>query len=104
MNRRKKMKIITELIDNMDSEIDLAKIYAQNFLMYKADKNIEWAEYFRNMARESISHADRIHELAIITIDKLGRDYTPPEEMIRVWNKAHGRYIDIINWITDMIK
>lgn len=98
------MKIVVDLIDNMNSEIDLAKIYAQNYLVYNADGNKEWANNFKSMARESVNHADRIHELTVVTIEKLNKSYTPPEEMIRMWKKQHERYIDIVNWITDMIK
>lgn len=98
------MKVVADLIDNMNNEIDLAKVYAQNYLMYNADGDKEWADNFRTMARESVNHADRIHELAVITINKLSKYYTPPEEMTRVWKKQHERYIDTVNWITDMIK
>lgn len=98
------MKIISDLIDNMDNEIELAKIYAQNYLAYNADNNREWADNFRKMAKECVDHSDKIHDLAIITIDKMSKTYNPPEEMERIWKKQHTRYIDVANWIMDMIK
>jgi len=98
------MKIIIDLVDNMDDEIELAKIYSQNFLIYNADKEMDIADRYRRMAYESIDHADTLHDMALDAINKIGKNYKPPEEMIKIWNKKHGYYVATINWIKDMLK
>jgi len=98
------MKVITELIDNMEQELYLAKLYAQNFLIYNAEGNRELARRFKIMSNESIRHADVIHEVTIKNIQTLSESYTPPEEMLQIWNKKHNMYEDIVNWIKQIIK
>ena len=98
------MKIISDLVNNMDDEIEMAKIYAQNFLIYNADNNVQWADRFRQMAYESVDHADVLHQLAVETIEKMQRKYVPPEEMVKAWKKEHVNYVNTVNWIRDMIK
>lgn len=98
------MKVITDLVDLMEQELDLAKIYAQSYLIFSSENNREWAKRFEIMTKESLAHADNIHSLAVDNIQQLEKSYTPPESMSRIWNKKHSYYIDTTNWIKDMIK
>lgn len=98
------MKIIRELIDNMEQELDLAKLYAQNFLIYMADGEEEYSEMFKRMAKESLQHVEYMRDFSETVFEKLHKSYTPPEAMIRVWEKKNAMYIDVAKWLKDMLE
>lgn len=44
------------------------------------------------------------NEFAVNEIDKLSKVYTPPEEMMEVWEKAHRQYVERAAWVKQMLE
>lgn len=98
------MRIITDFIDNIEEEIELAKLYAQNYVLYRNANNLEWSNKYKEMTKDSIKHINNICELTKLTINQLQKDYTLPKEILKVWKKKSVRYANVVEWISEMIK
>lgn len=97
------MTKIKKLADEISEELDSAKEYAENHLMYKAKGNDEWSKRFFEMANDELKHADYLHDLAVEEIDELRKVYTPPQEMLEKWDADHKKYVEKAAWIKQML-
>lgn len=97
------MKIIADLVDKIDEEIEDAKEYAESYLQYKAEGKVEWSNKYKQMSADEINHAMNLHAIATTKIDELKRVYTAPAEMQEAWDKSHKRYIERVAWIKQML-
>ena len=97
------MTKIKKLADEISEELDSAKEYAENHLMYKAKGNDEWSKRFFEMANDELKHADYLHDLAVAEIDELRKVYTPPQEMLEKWDADHKKYVEKAAWIKQML-
>lgn len=98
------MKIIADLVDKIDEEIEDAKEYAESYLQYKAENNkADWAGKYKQMSLDELNHAMNLHSVAVAKIEELKRVYTAPVEMQEAWDKSHQRYIERVAWIKQML-
>ena len=97
------MTKIKKLADEISEELDSAKEYAENHLMYKAKGNDEWSKHFFEMANDELKHADYLHDLAVEEIDELRKVYTPPQDMLDKWESDHKKFIEKTAWIKQML-
>ena len=97
------MKKIADLIDCIDEEIEGAKHYAECYLDKKARNDSQWAQRFKEMSNDELKHATYIHDLAVEEIEILNRVFTPTEEMQKVWDESHKRYVEKVAWIKQML-
>lgn len=97
------MRKIKKLIDNINEEIEGAKNYAEIYLEMKA-KGEQLASKFKSMADDEIRHAMIIHDYTLQEIDTLKRVYTPPSEMLEIWDKEHVKYVEKVAWIKKMLE
>lgn len=101
------MKSIGNLIDQIDEEIENAKNYTESYLEYKANKrekiNEEISAKYKVLAEDEIKHANFLHDIATMNVDELCRNYTPPVNMLDMWNKSNQRYREKIAWIKQML-
>lgn len=97
------MKAIKELIKRIDEELADAQCYAEKYVETKAEGQNEWASNFRTMAENELSHATKMHEYAVMKIDKINQVYKPKQEMLDKWEKAHKEYVDQAAWIKQML-
>lgn len=96
------MKIIADLVDTIEEELEGAKDYSEKYLELKAENN-PFASKFKGLADDELRHAMVIHEYAASKIDELSRVYTPPVEMQETWDKAHKKYIEKVAWIRQIL-
>lgn len=97
------MHIIKDMIDGIDDELCGAKDYAEKYLYEKAVDNPKFAKYYLDMANDEIRHAMHLHEIVVSEIEKLRKVYTPPQEMLDMWEKSHKEYVEKTAWIKQML-
>lgn len=97
------MKMIADLITNMDEEIEDAKTYAEKYLEYKAMGNGGWANKYREMSNDELKHTTYIHDKIVEDLGMLKQVYTPPEDMMEKWEKSHKKYVEKVAWIKQML-
>lgn len=97
------MKVIADLVDKIDEEIEDAKKYAECYLQNKAENKPDWANKYKTMSMQELEHAMNLHSIATVKIDELKRVYTPPTAMQDAWDKSHARYVEQVAWIKQML-
>ena len=97
------MKTIGEIIDLMDTELDLAKDYAERSIVMDA-KADDVAKKFKAMAEESLKHSTVLFNYAVREIGRLKERYTLPVKMKEIWNKKQEYYIEQTAWIKQMLE
>ena len=93
------MKSIKNLIDSIEEELEGAKDYAEE----KVRGNTTVANHFHEMAQDELKHSGFLHELAVKSADDLSKVFTPPEEMLEKWRKAHKEYVEKVALIKQML-
>lgn len=97
------MRMIGELVDFIDEELEGAKTYAEKSLQLKAEGVNDYSNKFKTLANQELDHANIIHEYAISQINKLNQVYTAPVEMQEAWDKSHKEYVEKTAWIKQML-
>ena len=97
------MTRIKKLVEELDDELCSAKEYAEEYLTFKAKDNSGWANRYKEMSQDELTHASYIHDRIIEEIETLSKVYTPPEEMMEKWNSDHKKYIEKAAWIKQML-
>lgn len=97
------MTKIKKLADHIKEELEGAKEYAECYIEKKAANNSAWANRFKEMANDELTHAMYLHELVVEEIEKLKTVYTPPTEMMEKWEKDHKEYVEKAAWIKTML-
>lgn len=97
------MKTIGEIIDLMDTELDLAKDYAERSIVMDANTD-DVAKKFKAMAEESLKHSTILFNYAVREIGRLKERYTLPVKMKEIWNKKQNYYIEQTAWIKQMLE
>ena len=102
-----KLKAIKDIVEDIREEIDGAMHYAKKAVAMKdTDKDASTA--YADMARQELSHADRLHGLAVKAINaERAKGVEPPAAMQAVWDWEHEKMIDAtarIRHLLDMVK
>lgn len=97
------MKVIAELVEKIDEELEGAKMYAEKYVEEKAENNNEWSNSFRTMAENELEHAMKMHSYAVQKIEKLKTVYQPSQEMLDKWEVAHKSYVDRVARIKQIL-
>lgn len=97
------MRMIKNLIEQLDEEIEGAKEYAEKYVECKAKGNMTRANRYKEMATDELKHTGYIHEMAVQEIQELKRVYTAPADMQEKWDKAHAEYVEKVAWIKQML-
>lgn len=96
------MRIIKEMVEHIDEEIEGAKEYAEKFIEHKA-KGSPRATYYRQMALDELSHAEKIHEFAVADIEEIAKIKPPTVEMEEKWKHEHKKYVETVAMIKTML-
>ena len=97
------MKIIKNLIDQLNEEIESAKEYAEKYVELKAKNNMPRANKYKEMATDELKHTNYLHEMAVQEIEELKKVYTAPVDMQEKWDKSHKEYVEKVAWIKQML-
>ena len=97
------MTRIKKLADEMKEELCSAKSYAEEYLTFKAEENMPWANGGKEMANDELKHAGYLHERVVTEIEELRTVYIPPQKMLEKWDADHKKYIEKAAWIKQML-
>ena len=88
------MKIIKELSEMIEEELEGAEEYAKNAVYYKAE-NPALAKTFYEISIEEMRHVDMLHNEVVALIEKHKREHgEPPPAMLAVYEFLHKRNIE----------
>lgn len=88
------MKIIKELSEMIEEELEGAEEYAKNAVFYKTD-NPMLAKTFYDISIEEMRHVDMLHNEVVSIIEKHKREHgEPPAPMLAVYEFLHKRNIE----------
>lgn len=97
------MKVIADIVEQINDEINDAKDYAEKYLVKKADGDNFVASRYKEMSEDELKHSTYLHELVEKEIEKYRQVYTPPAEMLDKWNKVHQKYIKKVDVVKQML-
>ena len=93
------MKIIKELSDMIEEELEGAEEYAKDAVKYK-EEYPSLAKVFYEISTEEMRHIDMLHSEVVGFIENYRRDHgEPPAPMMAVYNYLHEKHIDRANRI-----
>lgn len=88
------MKIIEQLSEMMDEEVNDAEKYIKCALQHKSD-NKALADVFYTLSNEELNHMDMLHEQTEDIISAYRKQNgEPPADMMAVYNYIHKKHID----------
>ena len=92
------MKIIEQIADYIDEEIDDAMKYARCAIQH--DDDAELAKTYRTLANEELGHSMKLHEQVVRFIKKYMEEHgEPPKTMMDRYDYIHEkqmkRYADV---------
>jgi hypothetical protein len=97
------MTIIKKYVETIEEELEGAKEYAEKYVENKVMGDIQKASKYNEMATDELKHAMYEHEWAVKAVNEISKVYTPPEEMLEKWEKAHKEYVEKVAWIKQML-
>ena len=97
------MKLIHNLIEHIDDEIEGAKEYAEKYIDCKARGNMTRAEKYSEMAKDELKHASYIKEFAMSDIEGIKAVYNLPDEIETIWEHAHKRFSENMAMVRQML-
>lgn len=95
--------MIADLIDQIDEEIEGAKHYAECYIDKKSRNDSQWATRFKEMANDELKHCTYMHDYVVEQLEILNRTFTPTEDMQKMWDESHKRYVERVAWIKQML-
>lgn len=91
------MKMIEEISNRIEEEMEDAKYYAKQALFYK-EKNKELAEMYYTLSMDETKHSNILHVQGVKIIDEYKRaGNVVPESMIAVYEYLHKKHIEKTN-------
>lgn len=97
------MKIIDDIIENIDEEIDGAKEYAERYIQSKARGEHTRAAKYKDMADDEIRHASYLCEFAVVDVDYIKKVYSLPVDDDMKWEKAQKRFHECMAMVKQML-
>ena len=96
------MRAIKQAIDKVKDEVRGAKCYAEEYLELKL-ANSPRAKTYYEMAQQELTHAMTLHKFVVEDIEEIKKTYTPPQNMLDMWESEHRKIIDKVAWIKQML-
>lgn len=97
------MKIIMELVAQIDDELHGAKKYIK-LAMHEKEEHTGLADTFADLAEQEMGHATRLHDEITKLIEEVRqRDGEPPAGMLAVYDYEHKKQIARASKVKQMI-
>ena len=91
------MKLIQELSEMIEEEIDGAEDYAKDVLKYK-QTNPNLAQTFYEIAGVELEHVNMLHKQVVQLIEQHRKEHgEPPAPMQAVYNYLHEKHIEEVS-------
>ena len=93
------MKIIKELSEMIEEELDGAEEYAKSAVMLRED-HPSLAKVFYDISLDEMHHVDLLHGEVVALIEKHRREHgEPPASMMAVYDYLHKKHIEHANTV-----
>lgn len=96
------MKMIIELIDLMDEELDHSQTYAEKYIQAKIENDINYDRYIA-MAKDEIRHADFLYQIALEKYNTLKERYALPERIKNIWKNHNKEFAEKKKSVNDIL-
>lgn len=97
------MKIIKNLVEDIEEELEGAEHYAKLATQYK-DEDRELADTYAKLANVELEHVDALHGQAVRLIKaQKAAGVETPAPMQAVWDWEHGKMVDTTARIKTML-
>jgi hypothetical protein len=90
-------------VEHIEDELKGAKEYAEKFVTCKVKGNTQWANRYKEMANDELKHAGYLHDKAVADIEEISKTYTPPTEMMDMWEHEHKEYVEQAALVKQML-
>lgn len=97
------MKIIDDMIERIEEEVEGAKEYAEMYIQSKAKGEHTRAAKYKDMAGDELRHASYLCEFSTADVDYIKRVYTLPVDDETKWEKAHKRFHEHMAMVKQML-
>lgn len=97
------MKIIHQLIDHINEELDGAKDYAEKYIHNRAIGNNSRANIYRQMAMDELTHASNVHDFAVQDIEAIRSVHTLSDECEEKITHAMKHYAECVAKVKYMV-
>jgi len=88
------MKIIKQIVEDIEDELCGAEHYAKMATQYK-DTDKQLADNYARMAQTELGHVNDLHDHAVRMIEMQKRSGVEvPASMQAVWDWEHGKHVD----------
>lgn len=98
------MQKIEKIARQIEEEIEGASCYAETYIELVLEGNSSWANKYRDMAQQELTHATWLHERATEMIQRLKSIYTAPPEMQEAWDNVHTEYVEKAKEVKKMLQ
>lgn len=93
------MRIIKELSEAIEDELDSAERYARDACVYK-ENHPELADTLYNISQEEMRHVDLLHKRVVELIERYRKENgEPPASMLAIYDFLHKRNVEWANEI-----
>ena len=75
----------------------------QKYVEHKA-KGSPRVTYYKQMALDKLSHAEKIHEFAVADIKESAKIKPPPVEMEEKWKHEHMKYVEMVSMVHHILE
>lgn len=98
------MKIIKELAERIEDELEGAEDYAKLAHKYRGHHDGLSAMY-AEIAGQELTHVDKLHNKAVEIITAWRKEHgDPPRQMEKIWDHQHRKMIEEATEIQHMLK
>ena len=97
------MKILDEMIEELEEEVEGARAYAEKYIECKALNNMARAAKYKEMAQDELKHAGFVRGFAMEDADGIKRVHNLTEEESNHWQHAHKKINDEIAMIHHLL-
>lgn len=98
------MRLIKQLCEMIEDELEGAELYAKKALKCKDDRS-PLAKMFYSLATEEMDHISRLHTAVVDEIEEYKeKKGEPPVEMMALYNYMHEKHIDHATKIKTMLE
>lgn len=88
------MKIIRDLVEMIDDELEGAEEYAKSAIHYKSEMP-NLADAFYEIANQEMRHVNILHDQVVAIIKKHREEHgEPPAAMLSIWEWQHKKHIE----------
>lgn len=85
------MKMIDNILEHLNEEVDGAITYAEKYVEAKANGNMARANRYKEMANDELKHASFLREMSATDVQELKKVYKMTDDEQGRWDHGHNQ-------------